>query len=177
MSKMIQLRHIPDDLHRKLTARAALDGLALSDYLLHEIRKIAERPTLAELQARIARRTPVTPRETVDRAVRAERDARCLSSTRRRRSNSWSTRRWRPRLPSPRRCGGIAAARQGDHREFRGNCRATGESSRERQAHVILRERGLRRARLREVLELRESPPTIERAVAVEVVEQRGHPP
>jgi antitoxin FitA len=76
MSKMIQLRHVPDDLHRKLKARAALDGLTLSDYLLREVRKIAERPTPAELQARIARRTPVKPRETTSQAVRAERDAR-----------------------------------------------------------------------------------------------------
>jgi plasmid stability protein len=76
MSKMIQLRHVPDDLHRKLKARAALDGLTLSDYLLREVRKIAERPTPAELQARIARRTPVKPRETTAQAVRAERDAR-----------------------------------------------------------------------------------------------------
>ena len=73
---MIQLRHVPDDLHRKLKARAALDGLTLSDYLLHEVRKIAERPTPAELQARIARRAPVTPRETTASAVRTERDAR-----------------------------------------------------------------------------------------------------
>jgi antitoxin FitA len=76
MSKMIQLRHVPDDLHRKLKARAALDGLTLSDYLLREVRKIAERPTPAELQARIARRAPVKPRETTSQAVRAERDAR-----------------------------------------------------------------------------------------------------
>ena len=76
MSKMIQLRHVPDDLHRKLKARAALDGLTLSDYLLREVKKIAERPTPAELQARIARRAPVTPRETTASAVRAERNAR-----------------------------------------------------------------------------------------------------
>ena len=47
MSKMIQLRHVPDDLHRKLKARAAMEGLSLSDYLLQEIRRIAERPTVA----------------------------------------------------------------------------------------------------------------------------------
>ena len=76
MSKMIQLRHVPDDLHRKLKARAALEGLSLSDYLLREVRSIAERPTPAELHARIARRKPVVPRETTAGAVRAERDAR-----------------------------------------------------------------------------------------------------
>lgn len=42
MSKMIQLRNVPDDLHRSLKARAALAGMALSDYLLLEIKEIAE---------------------------------------------------------------------------------------------------------------------------------------
>jgi len=59
MSKMIQLRHVPDDLHRSLKARAALAGMSLSDYLLSEIREIAERPTLAEFRHRLHRRNPV----------------------------------------------------------------------------------------------------------------------
>ena len=41
MSKMIQLRHVPDDLHRKLKARAALEGLSLPDYLLQTVRHVA----------------------------------------------------------------------------------------------------------------------------------------
>lgn len=45
MSKMIQLQPVPDDLHRKLKARAALAGMPLSDYLLQEVRRFAERPT------------------------------------------------------------------------------------------------------------------------------------
>jgi len=48
MPTMIQLRHVPDDLHRKLKARAALAGMSLSDYLLREIRDVAERPTIGE---------------------------------------------------------------------------------------------------------------------------------
>ncbi len=76
MPKMIQLRHVPDELHRKLKARAALDGLTLSDYLLREVRKVAEQPTPAELQGRIARRSVVLTRESAASAVRAERDAR-----------------------------------------------------------------------------------------------------
>lgn len=76
MSKMIQLRHVPDDVHRKLKARAALEGLSLSDYLLQEVKKVAARPTLAELEARLAQRTPVTLREPSARAVRAERNMR-----------------------------------------------------------------------------------------------------
>jgi plasmid stability protein len=73
---MIQLRNVPDALHRKLKARAAMAGMSLSDYLLAEIREIAEQPTLTELQQRIERRQPVTLTESAAVAVRAERDAR-----------------------------------------------------------------------------------------------------
>ena len=74
MPRMIQLRHVPDDLHRTLKARAALEGLSLSDYLLREVRRIAERPTLDELRRRLAGRAPVIARVSSARAVRAERN-------------------------------------------------------------------------------------------------------
>ena len=74
MSKMIQLRHVPDDLHRKLKARAATEGLSLSDYLLQEVRRVADRPTPTELRHRLAQRTPVVPRVPPGKAVRAERE-------------------------------------------------------------------------------------------------------
>ncbi|MFZ1058488.1 MAG: hypothetical protein WAP47_04775 [Candidatus Rokuibacteriota bacterium] len=73
MPKTIQLRHVPDELHRKLKARAALEGLSLSDYLLKEVQRAAERPTLAELRQRLTRRTPVATRVPPAKAVRAER--------------------------------------------------------------------------------------------------------
>jgi len=76
MTKTIQLRHVPDELHRKLNARAALEGLSLSDFLLQEVRKVAARPALSELQARLARRTPVRTPESPAKAVRAGREAR-----------------------------------------------------------------------------------------------------
>ncbi len=76
MSKMIQIRNVPDDLHRRLKARAALAGMSLSDYLLAEIRQSAERPTLAEMRERLAGRTPVVPSVSPADAVRAERDGR-----------------------------------------------------------------------------------------------------
>ena len=53
MSKMIQLRNVPDVLHRTLKARAAMAGMSLSDYLLAEIKEVADRPTLAELRERL----------------------------------------------------------------------------------------------------------------------------
>ena len=75
MSKMIQLRNVPDGLHRKLKARAAMAGMSLSDYLLREVRQIAELPTLQELEQRMKSRTPVhLPRSAAD-YVREERDA------------------------------------------------------------------------------------------------------
>ena len=73
---MIQLRNVPDALHRTLKARAALAGLSLSDYLLAELRQAAERPTLSELRERLHRRERVTSPPSAARAVRAERDTR-----------------------------------------------------------------------------------------------------
>ena len=76
MSKMIQLRNVPDVVHRTLKARAALAGLSLSDYLLAEIRQIAERPTLDELRQRVGGRERVDLRMSAAALVRAERDSR-----------------------------------------------------------------------------------------------------
>ncbi len=76
MTTMIQIRNVPDALHRRLKARAALAGMSLSDYLLHEVRTVADRPTLDDLRARLARRTAVTPKVAPADAVRAERDNR-----------------------------------------------------------------------------------------------------
>jgi antitoxin FitA len=76
MSRMIQIRNVPDALHRRLKSRAALAGMSLSDYLLSEIRQVAERPTLDELRARLESRPGVTPSIPPAQAVRAERDHR-----------------------------------------------------------------------------------------------------
>jgi plasmid stability protein len=74
MSTMIQIRNVPDALHRQLKSRAALAGMSLSDYLLNEIRQVAERPTLDELRARLDRRTRITPSTAPTEAIRAERE-------------------------------------------------------------------------------------------------------
>lgn len=77
MSKMmIQLRNVPDALHRSLKARAAMAGQSLSDYLLTEIKEIAERPTLAELRERLHRRKATAIKIDTARLVREEREAR-----------------------------------------------------------------------------------------------------
>lgn len=61
MSKMLQVRNVPDDLHRTLKARAALAGMSLSEYLLRELTRLAERPTREEMRRRLERREPVRP--------------------------------------------------------------------------------------------------------------------
>lgn len=76
MPKMIQLRHVPDDLHRKLKARAATAGMSLSDFLLAELKRAAEQPTLAEVYERLRRLPPVVVREPPAKVIRAERDRR-----------------------------------------------------------------------------------------------------
>jgi antitoxin FitA len=74
MGIMVQIRNVPEALHRQLKSRAALAGMSLSDYLLDEIRQVAERPTIDELRARLRDRTEVIPSVAPADAVRAERD-------------------------------------------------------------------------------------------------------
>ena len=74
MGTMVQIRNVPDTLHRRLKSRAALAGMSLSDYLLSEIRQVAERPTIDELRARLGSRTEAAPFVQPAEAVRAERD-------------------------------------------------------------------------------------------------------
>jgi len=76
MGKMIQLRHVPDALHRKLKARASEEGLSLSDYLIREAERLVEHPSLAQLRARLAGRRRVQPRVSPAQAIRFERDTR-----------------------------------------------------------------------------------------------------
>jgi plasmid stability protein len=67
MARHLQIRDVPEALHRKLETRAAMAGKSLSDYLLDEMHVIAERPTMEEVVARLA--------EFEQEAVRAEREA------------------------------------------------------------------------------------------------------
>jgi len=73
MPKMVQIRNVPDALHRRLKARAALEGKSLSDYLLAEIAESAERPTVSEL---LAGRSPVSPARKPALILREERNSR-----------------------------------------------------------------------------------------------------
>jgi antitoxin FitA len=70
----IQVRNVPDALHRRLKSRAAQAGMSLSDYLLSEVRQVAERPTLDELRTRLERRPGITLSVEPATAIRAEQD-------------------------------------------------------------------------------------------------------
>jgi plasmid stability protein len=76
MPKMIQLRHVPDALHRKLKARAATKGMSLSDYLLREINEIADLPTMDDWLDEVATREPVKLREPAAITIRKIREGR-----------------------------------------------------------------------------------------------------
>jgi plasmid stability protein len=76
MAVMVQIRNVPDEVHRKLKSRAALAGVSISKYLLREPERSLERPTREELLARLRSRQPVEPREPIAAAVLAEREGR-----------------------------------------------------------------------------------------------------
>lgn len=76
MAKMIQLRHVPDALHRQLKSRASLAGLSLSDFLIREVRKVAEQPTSEEILERLNRRQRYTGALSPTQVLREERDSR-----------------------------------------------------------------------------------------------------
>lgn len=76
MPKMIQLRNVPDDLHRKLKVRAATAGLSLSDYVTREVREAADRPTNEEIRQRLASLPVQHSKISPANVIREERDRR-----------------------------------------------------------------------------------------------------
>jgi hypothetical protein len=72
----IQSRDVSEQTIRRLKARAAEEGVSLSVYLAHELERIAERPTLAEMMARLRARTPTRLSEASVEALREGRDER-----------------------------------------------------------------------------------------------------
>lgn len=74
MGTLIQIRDVREEVHRTLKARAAREGVSLSEYLRSELERVAASPTPDELLARLRSRKPVRPTETTARALRAIRD-------------------------------------------------------------------------------------------------------
>jgi antitoxin FitA len=74
MSKMIQIRNVPDEMHRALKMRAAAEGISLSDYIKRELGAITTKVSFDEIDARIAARGPSqVDRETILRLLRESR--------------------------------------------------------------------------------------------------------
>jgi plasmid stability protein len=76
MSKMVQIRNLPDRLHRILKSRAAMAGLSLSDYLIRELERSVLYPTLEEFRSRLASRRPVDTLPSTVEWIREERASR-----------------------------------------------------------------------------------------------------
>jgi antitoxin FitA len=74
MRRTVQIRDVPDDVHRVLRARAAAAGLSLSAYLLAELTRVAERPPVADVLARAAARHGGARIDDIVAAVRSGRD-------------------------------------------------------------------------------------------------------
>jgi plasmid stability protein len=74
MSTTIQIRNVPDKIHRRLKARAALAGMSVSKYILQEMKKSLDRPTREELLDRLAKLPAENPRPSPAEMIRAERD-------------------------------------------------------------------------------------------------------
>ncbi|HKA37135.1 MAG TPA: hypothetical protein VKH43_09970 [Thermoanaerobaculia bacterium] len=73
---MIQIRNVPGEFHRRLKARAAMEGMSMSDYVLREVGKALERPTRQEVLARIRARPVRRFRTSPTELIREERDNR-----------------------------------------------------------------------------------------------------
>jgi hypothetical protein len=72
--KTIQVRNVPDDVHRALRTRAAAAGVSLSDFALGELERVARRPPVADLLARARARAGGTDEAAIVAAVREGRD-------------------------------------------------------------------------------------------------------
>src|SRR5258708_2269845 len=76
MSKMIQVRDVPDQVHGTLKARAAREGMSLSDFLKRELERTAERPTMREWLERTQQTKPIPAKRSAAQLVRELRDSR-----------------------------------------------------------------------------------------------------
>lgn len=72
--KTIQIRNVPDEVHRTLRTRAAASGISLSDYALGELERVAQKPPIAELFARARSRAGGASAQAIVDAVRSGRD-------------------------------------------------------------------------------------------------------
>ena len=73
---MVQIRNVPTDFHRRLKARAAMEGMSMSDYIMREVGKALDRPTRAEVLARLQAQPLRKVKRSAAEIIRAERNTR-----------------------------------------------------------------------------------------------------
>jgi plasmid stability protein len=73
---MVQIRNVPADMHRRLKARAAIEGMSMSDYVMRELLKSLDRPTRQEILERLRAKPVRRLRRLASEVIRAEREAR-----------------------------------------------------------------------------------------------------
>jgi hypothetical protein len=76
MSKMIQVRDVPESVHGTLKSRAAREGMSLSDFIKRELKRVAERPTMQEWLELTQQAKPIPSRRTAAQVIRQLRDER-----------------------------------------------------------------------------------------------------
>ena len=76
MSRMIQIRDVPEQIHGTLKARAAREGMSLSDFLKRELEHTVERPTLREWLEGVQQMKPILAKRSAAKIIRDLRDAR-----------------------------------------------------------------------------------------------------
>jgi plasmid stability protein len=76
MSKMIQVRDVPEHVHGTLKARAAREGMSLSDFIKRELARMAERPSMEEWLERARQARPIAATQSATEAIRELRDTR-----------------------------------------------------------------------------------------------------
>jgi plasmid stability protein len=76
MATMIQIRNVPDSIHRQVKARASLAGMSMSEFILQELKRVIERPSREELLDRLARLPEIEVEPSPAELIRSERDSR-----------------------------------------------------------------------------------------------------
>jgi plasmid stability protein len=73
---MVQIRNVPSEFHRRLKARAAMEGMSMSDYILRAVGTALDRPTRQEVLERLRGRPVRRLTRSPAAVIRADRDAR-----------------------------------------------------------------------------------------------------
>lgn len=76
MSKMIQVRDVPEEVHSTLKARAAREGMSLSDFIKRELERTVEQPTMREWLERARHAKPISTKRSAAQLIRKLRDTR-----------------------------------------------------------------------------------------------------